>query len=113
MTALSDRLNEAKGKTGLDDVVLRAEAKGHTVHRATFANYFKGKHAKRPSEDVLQALADGLGLKVTELRDLAGQRRGELGPYRPTALANRLNNDQRKALDELIRTIVTQEGNAS
>ena len=109
MTALSDRLNEAKGKTGLDEVVARAEANGHTIHRATFANYFKGKHAKRPSEDVLQALADGLDLKVTELRDLAGQPQGELGPYKPTPLANRLNRDQRKALDELIRVIVTEE----
>lgn len=109
MTALSDRLNEAKGTDGLDVVVARAEAKGHTVHRGTFANYFKGKHAKRPSEDVLQALADALDLKVTELRDLAGQPQGELGPYKPTPLANRLNRDQRKALDELIRVIVTEE----
>lgn len=109
MTALSDRLNEAKGTTGLDDIVARAEAKGHKIHRATFANYFKGKHAKRPSEGVLQALADGLDLKVTELRDLAGQPQGELGPYAPTPLANRLNRDQRHALDELIRTIVSKE----
>lgn len=109
MTALSDRLNEAKGTDGLDVVVARAEASGHTVHRGTFANYFKGKHAKRPSEGVLQALADGLGLKVTELRELAGQPQGELGPYAPTPLANRLSKDQRRALDELIRTIVIEE----
>lgn len=109
MTALSDRLNEAKGTDGLDVVVARAEAKGHSVHRGTFANYFKGKHAKHPSEDVLRALADGLGVKVTELREIAGMPAGELGEYKPTTLANRLNRDQRKALDELIRTIVTKE----
>jgi hypothetical protein len=114
MTALSDRLNEAKGDDGLDVVVARAEAKGHQVHRATFASYFKGKHAKRPSEDVLQALADGLSLKITELREIAGMPAGELGEYKPTPLANRLNRDQRAALDELIRTIVTaKEGTDS
>lgn len=113
MTALSDRLNEAKGDDGLDVVVARAEAKGHKVHRATFATYFKGKHAKRPSEDVLRALADGLGLKVTELREIAGAPAGELGEYKPTPLANRLTRDQRNALDELIRAIVTkEEGNS-
>lgn len=109
MTALSDRLNEAKGTDGLDVIVARAEAKGHKVHRGTFANYFKGKHAKRPSEDVLLALADGLGLKVTELRAIAGLPAGELGEYKPTPLANRLDRDQRRALDELIRTIVAKE----
>lgn len=109
MTALSDRLNEAKGDKGLDTVVAQAEARGHTVHRGTFANYFKGKHAKRPSEDVLRALADGLDLKVTELRAIVGMPAGEIGEYKPTPLANRLNHDQRRALDELIRTIVDQK----
>lgn len=118
MTALSDRLNEAKGDKGLDTVVAQAEARGHTVHRGTFANYFRGKHAKRPSEDVLLALADGLDLKVTELRAIVGMPAGELGEYKPTPLANRLNRDQRIALDELIRTIVSKkevqtDGNSS
>lgn len=113
MSKLSDRLAEAKGDRSLDDVVSQAEGKGHSVHRATFAKYFAGDHAQNPRESVLKALADGLGLKVTELRQLAGKPAGELGPYHPPAVADRLNRDQRKALDELIRTIVTtKEGQA-
>jgi transcriptional regulator with XRE-family HTH domain len=106
MSALSERLKDAKGTRGLDDIVRLAEREGHTIHRSVVARYLKGQHGPRPSDHTIAALAAGLRVDVRELRALAGMPPGELGTYEPTPEAARLNREQRDALDQLIRTIV-------
>lgn len=103
-------MNDAKGDTGLDVIVRRAEVKGHDVDRSTFARAFKGDHAKRPQDATLRAFADGLGIDVNELRRICDMPEGESGPYKGPDESARLNRDQRKALDQLIKTIVAQRG---
>lgn len=101
-------MNDAKGKTGLDVIVRRAETKGHDVDRSTFARAFTGDHAKRPQDATLRAFADGLEIDVNELRRICAMPEGESGPYRGPDESARLNREQRKALDQLIKTIVAQ-----
>jgi len=110
MSALSERLKDAKGTRGLDDIVRLAEREGHQIHRSVVARYLKGEGARRPSDGTILALAAGLGLDVRELRILAGMPPGEIGPYEPTPESARLNREQRDALDQLIRTIVRGDG---
>lgn len=106
MTPLSTRLSEAKGDRSIDAVAAQAQKAGHDIDRSTVARYVAGGGAKNPPDSVLRALAAGLGLDVRELRALAGQPSGELGPWTPTDESARLNLDQRRALDQLIRTMV-------
>lgn len=106
MSKLSARLEEAKGDRSIDAIVAKAEREGHKIDRATVARYVAGDHAKNPRDSVLRALAAGLDLDVRELRTLAGRPAGELGPYVPVDEAARLNADQRRAIDALIKTIV-------
>ena len=108
MSALSERLKDAKGTRGLDVIVRLAEREGHQIDRSVVARYITGKHG-RPRDETILALAAGLGLDVRELRVLAGMPPGELEPYEPTPEAARLNREQRAALDQLIRTIVRSE----
>jgi len=108
MSALSERLKDAKGTRGLDDIVRLAEREGHQIDRSVVARYITGKHG-RPRDETILALAAGLGLDVRELRVLAGMPPGELEPYEPTPEAARLNREQRDALDRLIRAIVRSE----
>lgn len=112
MTDLSARLAEAKGNNSIDAIVERAARAGHEINRATVARYIAGDGAKRPPDKVLRALAVGFSLDVRELRELARVPRGELGEWKPPAESARLNVDQRKALDHLIKTIVAGEEQA-
>lgn len=109
MTALSDRLNEAKGDASVDDIARRAEALGHRLDRSAFFRAFKGEHAKKPRDSTLRAWAAGLKLDVNELRRLCDLPEGEMGLYTGPDESARLNRDQRKALDRLIVTIVAQK----
>lgn len=107
MTALSDLLQKAVDdgitvKAALD----RIEAAGLTVDRGQTYKALKGHHAKQPSEPVLKAWSVGFKIPITKMRSAVGVPAGELDPYEPPAYANRLNGDQRTALNELIRTIV-------
>lgn len=109
MTALSDRLADAKGNDSIDAIAERAAAAGHKIDRATVWRYIAGTHAKNPPDSVLRALAAGFGLDVRELRTLAGKPAGELGKWTPPDEAARLSQDQRRALDQLIKSIVREE----
>lgn len=109
VTELSDRLAEAKGNDSIDAIAERAAASGHKIDRATVGRYVAGDGAKNPPDKVLRALAAGLGLDVRELRTLAGKPSGELGPWTPPDEAARLSRDQRKALDQLIKSIVGKD----
>lgn len=109
MTALSDRLADAKGNDSIDAIAERAAAAGHKIDRATVWRYVAGTHAKNPPDSVLRALAAGFGLDVRELRTLAGKPAGELGKWTPPDEAARLSQDQRRALDQLIKSIVRED----
>lgn len=110
VTALSDRLADAKGNDSIDAIAERAAAEGHKIDRATVWRYVAGQHAKNPPDSVLRALAAGLGLDVRELRALAGKPAGELGKWTPPDESARLSQEQRNALNQLIKSIVREEG---
>ena len=110
MSALSDALNEANvHQWSSRDIARRS---GGKINHATAAKYLNGTHAKRPTEPKLQALADVFSLPVQKLRELANMPAGERTPYQPPAEAARLNERQRRAVNELIRLLAdtAQEG---
>lgn len=108
MSALSEALNRANVHDWSSREIARRM--GDRISYATVANYLRGKHAARPSDDVLQAFAEVFpGLTLPELRRLAGSPMGEGAPYEPPAEANRLTGRQRRAVDEIIRAIVQAE----
>lgn len=113
MSALSDRLQQAKGERSIDAIADQAATRGHPVHRSVVAKYLAGVHGPRPPEATLRGLAEGLGLDVRELRQLARRPRGELGPYVPVDAAASLTQRQRDALDALIKAFVTEEGDTA
>lgn len=107
MTKLSDLLNEAiDGGVSVPAALKRMEDEGHDVDRGQLYKAVKGQHAKHPTERVLKAWSAGFGISILKLRAAAGVPVGESDPYEPPAFADRLSGDQRKALNELIRTIV-------
>lgn len=110
MSDLSRYLADAKGDRSIDDIAKRATESGHPLSRSVVAKYLRGEHGTRPPEETLQGLAAGLQLDVRELRRLAGRPPGELGQYTPTPLSASLTQEQRDALDNLIRAFVSEGG---
>lgn len=90
---------EKAGAYSLRDLAGRAG-----IGTSTVSDLIYGR--KSSSEPTMQATADSLRLPVTTIREWAAAARGEAGPYQPPAVANRLTERQRRALDELIRSIV-------
>lgn len=113
MTALSDFLNDHKGEDFNVDARVAAAAKdGHAIDRATVFKVLNGDHARNPREATLAALAAVFELDVRDVREAAGKPRGELGEWKPTSESARLNQEQRDALDLLIKSIVREGGGA-
>ncbi len=110
MSALSDRLQQAKGQRSIDDIAAQARRLGHPIDRSAVAKFLAGQAGPRPRPSTLEALAAGFGVDVRELRLLAGQPPGEAGPYVPTPESASLTREQRRAIDQLIKAIV--RGNA-
>ena len=107
MTALSDLLNEAiDNGISVPTALKRVADAGMKVDKGQTYKAVNGRHAKHPSERVLQAWSVGFKIPITKMRDAIDVQAGELVPYKPPAFADRLTGDQRKALNELIRTIV-------
>lgn len=110
VTALSDKLNDAKGDVSIDRLIAAAEKRsGKEIPATARAGIYKalnGQHAKNPREDTLQLWAEVFELDVRDLRAAANKPRGELGPWQPVAESARLDQDQRTALDLLIKAIV-------
>lgn len=111
MTALSDRLNQARGDESTDTIAERATRAGHPIDRSVVFRALNGEHAKQPRESTLQALAAGFNIPVQELRELAGRPPGEPEPWTPPAVSASLTRDQRAALDALIKAIVHTDAN--
>lgn len=84
----------------------RATELGVHLPYGTAASYWAGSHPANPQDRTLQAIAEVTGIPVTRLRAAIKVGVGELGAWTPPAEANRLNNRQRAAINELIRSIV-------
>lgn len=105
MSALSDALNEANVEGWSAAEIARRS--GDLIHRATAANVMRGKHAANPPDKVLEAFAVVFpSLSLEQLRQLAGRPGGKRQPYEPPAEADLLDERQRRAVDELIRSMV-------
>lgn len=108
VSALSDRLNAARGERSIRSIG-RAATKVNGTGESTVIPYFNGKHGT-PSIPVLDALAEVLSVPISELREAAGLPAGERLPYEPPIEAALLSRRQRQAVDELIRSIVETQG---
>lgn len=109
MSALSEALIKAN-EHGWSSREISRRAGGR-IHHATVANFMRGRHAANPGDEVLSAFADVFpSLSLERLRELAGRPAGESDPYEPPAESDRLNARQRKAVDEVIRSMVALEG---
>lgn len=107
MSALSDALNDANVEGWSAAEIARRS--GDRIHRATAANVLRGKHAANPSDEVLEAFADVLDIPLVKLRQLAGRPGGTADPYVPPPEADLLDARQRRAVDEVIRSMVGAE----
>ena len=106
MSALSELLRDAN-TAGLSAraVARSAQTHGHTMNHDTAARYLRGAHGT-PDEETLLALADVFGVALSDLRTAAGLPAEVTEPYRPPVEASRLNRRQRRAVDEIIRSML-------
>lgn len=100
---LSDLLNSQP--VSARQAAAAAEDKGIKLPYGTIAGYWAGKHG-RPSARTLESLAAVLPLSLGQLQTAAWGKATKLGEYRPPREADLLDARQRRALDELIRSIV-------
>lgn len=111
MTALSELLAQANvQRWSSREIARRAEKNGHKLSYASAAVYMGGRHGA-PTEAVLTAFSDVLNVPIDQLRQAAGVPTGAGSPWAPPVEANRLDLRQRRALEELIRSMVTSEVN--
>ena len=110
MSDLSAYLANAKQDRSIDDIAEAARRGGHEVSRSVVAKYLRGEHGRRPPESTLAGLAAGFGVDVRVLRRLAGRAPGELGPYVPTEEASSLTQQQRDAINQLIKAFMNEGG---
>lgn len=109
MTALSDLLTQSNANGwSTREIARQAEKKKHQLAQPTVSKYMSGRHGI-PTEPVLEAFSDVLNIPIDKLREAAGVPKGADAPWSPPAEANRLDRRQRRALDELIRSMVTSE----
>lgn len=107
MSELSDRLEAArtaKGgrKKGWSNRYIAEQAK---VSPPTVDRLFNGQVVTEL--DNLDAVADVLGVPRAEARELSARPPGGFGPYEAPLESRLLDVRQRRALDELIRSIVS------
>lgn len=109
MTALSELLAEANVQGwSTREIARRAQKNDHKLSQASANVYLSGRHGT-PTEPVLAAFSDVLNIPIDKLRRAAGVPTGADAPWTPPAEANRLDRRQRRALEELIRSMVTSE----
>lgn len=106
MTKLSDLLvSSNKAGASARAVARRAQELGHSINHDTAARYLRGDHGV-PDEATLVAFAEVFGVPLRELRAAADLPAESTAPYVPPAEASRLTRRQRRALDEMIRSMV-------
>lgn len=103
MSNLSDLLNSQP--VSARQAAAAAEVQGIKLPYGTIAAYWSGKHG-RPSARTHKSLAAVLPIPLSQLQQAAWGKATELGEYRTPREADLLNARQRRALDELIRSIV-------
>lgn len=105
MSALSDALNAANVHSWSSRELARRS--GNRVSHTQLAKYLKPDHPT-PTDAVLAAFNEVFPtLSLPHLRELAGQPRGEDEEYVPPPEVARLSARQRKAVDEVIRSMAT------
>lgn len=104
MSALTELLKQHQGDLSGRDISRKARERGHTLSHQTVADALNGK--SRPDEATLVALSEVLSIPMAKLHEAAGIVTDEHGPYKPPVEAARLTARQRKALDELIRSVL-------
>jgi transcriptional regulator with XRE-family HTH domain len=106
MTALSQTLIKANvDNISARLIARRAKAAGYTLNHDTVARYLRGDHG-RPDEPTLVAFSAILGVPLATLRSAADLPSELVEPYLPPAEASRLSRRQRKAVDEIIRSML-------
>jgi transcriptional regulator with XRE-family HTH domain len=110
MSRLSDVIGAAN-KEGISarELARRARERGHSLNHDTAARYVRGDHGT-PDEATLIALADVLGIPLSRLRAAANLPAEITEPYTPPAEASRLTRRQRRAVDEIIRSMLDPVG---
>lgn len=106
MTALSELLirNLPEGWNG-KRLAEEAERRGYVLHRATAADYLRGRHARHPDELTLRAFGEALSIPLADLRaavDLPTINE----PFELPPEADRLTNPQRDALRHVISVML-------
>ena len=104
VSALSDLLN---GQTvSARQAADKAEELGIDLPYGTLSGYWAGNHG-RPTRQSLAKLAQVVpSLTEAKLQEAAWGRSAPLGPYEPTSESVHLTEPQRRALDDLIKSIV-------
>ena len=108
MTALSDLISQHIPK-GMSSRELERQCDG-AISRATIDNYRAGRHPKNPDDSTLRIFHELLGIPIRELRAAANKPVGEPGIWAPPTEANLMNQRQRDAVTELIRSFVKTQG---
>lgn len=105
MTPLSDLLNEVNHGLSARELARRAQKVGASLSHDTAAKYLRGKHGT-PDEPTLAAFAQILPVSLARLRRAAGLPSDRTDPYVPPVEASRLSLRQRRAVDEVIRSML-------
>jgi hypothetical protein len=106
VSTLSDVLSAANTHRHSGREIARlARERGYTLNHDTAARYLRGDHG-RPEEATLVAFADVLEISMTTLREAANLPTELTTPYLPPAEASRLTRRQRRAVDEVIRSML-------
>lgn len=109
MSKLSDLLN-SQPVTARQAAEI-ADQRGVSLPYGTIAAYWSGRHG-RPSARTLERLAEVLTIPLTQLQMAAWSRTAPAEDWTPPPEVRLLNDRQRRALDELIRSFAaTQEEN--
>lgn len=67
----------------------------------------------RTSPGTVHAISETLGISTSDVLRFAGVPSGELGPWDPPREAHMLTGKQRKAFDDLIRAVASEESGAT
>ena len=108
MSAFSDLLNGLP--VSAKQVAAKAEEMEIHLPYGTLTGYWAGKHGK-PNRSTLEKLASVLAeiapaATVSRLQRAAWGRSAPLGPYEPPEESVHLTERQRRAIDELIKSVV-------
>ncbi|ORI13475.1 hypothetical protein BJI47_22795 [Rhodococcus sp. 1168] len=86
-----------------------ADKRGVPLPYGTIAAYWSGRHG-RPSAQTLERLAEVLTIPIEQLQKAAWNKTAPVETWNPPAEVRLLNERQRRALDELIRSFAATQG---